>query len=239
MTTQPLVIITARRGSKGILGKNWRALAGDPLVAHSIRQALSVARPEHICVSTDAPEILEIADQFGVSPGFVRPANLSDDKADSRSVLIHALEKMTQLRGNSYDHVLLLQPTSPFRTRADILGTLALYDENIDMAVSAVETHANPYFTVFFSDEAGMLRKAIPSDMTRRQDCPKAFILNGAVFAINSRSLRAGPISRFERVRSYEMSAGSHVDLDTELDWKWAEFLLTEGMVSIESTSQL
>lgn len=235
MRTPPLVIITARRGSKGIPGKNWRPLAGEPLVAHSIRQALSVSTPEHICVTTDAPEVLDIAEALGVAPGFVRPAPLSDDQADSRSVMLHALDEMLALRGNSYEHVLLLQPTSPFRSRDDILATLELYDDSIDMAVSAVETHANPYFTVFLADDEGMIRKAIPSDMTRRQDCPKAYMLNGAISAINVRSMRERPVSRFERVRCYEMPAGTHVDLDTELDWKWAEFLLQEGVVSLGS----
>jgi N-acylneuraminate cytidylyltransferase len=233
MNSPPLVIITARRGSKGIPGKNWRPLAGEPLISHSIRQALSVSNPEHICVTTDAPEILEIAEALGVAPGFVRPAPLSDDHADSRSVMLHAIDEMHALRGNSYEHILLLQPTSPFRSREDILGTLALYDDAIDMSVSAVETHANPYFTVFLADDHGMLRKAIPSNMTRRQDCPKAYMLNGAISVINVCSMRERPIAQFERVRCYEMPAGTHVDLDTELDWKWAEFLLSEGVVEL------
>lgn len=235
MCAQPLAIITARRGSKGIPGKNWRHLGGEPLVSHSIRQALSVASPEHICVTTDSPQVLEIAAQHGVSPGFVRPANLSDDKADSRAVILHALEQMQTLRGNSYDRVLLLQPTSPFRSREDMLMALEMYDDSVDMVVSAVETHANPYFAVFLSDSMGMLRKAIASDMTRRQDCPKAFMLNGAVYVFNVQSLREGPASRFERIRCYQMPASSNVDLDTELDWKWAEFLLAEGVVSLPS----
>lgn len=233
MTSQPLVIITARRGSKGIPGKNWRVLAGEPLVTYSIRQALSVASPEHICVTSDSPQVLEIAAQHGVDPGFIRPPALSDDTADSRAVMLHALDQMHALRGNTYDRVVLLQPTSPFRAPADILASLRMYNDDIDMVVSAVETHANPYFAVFLSDAAGMLRKAIASDSTRRQDCPKAFMLNGAIYVFNVRALREGAVSQFTKIRCYEMPASANVDLDTELDWKWAEFLLAEGIVSL------
>ena len=153
-----LVVIPARRGSKGIPGKNWKPLGGRPLIQHSIEHALGVTSPAHICVTTDAPEVLEIAATLGVAPGFVRPAELSTDESDSRSAILHALDAWERKTGNRYRTILVLQPTSPFRSPADILGAHAMYDEQLEMVVSAVETADNPYYSVFLADERGMLR---------------------------------------------------------------------------------
>ena len=87
-----LVLIPARRGSKGIPGRDWRNLGGKPLISYAIEVALEVAAPEQICVTTDTPEIIEIAQVHGVDPGFMQPAVLCTDTADTRSAALHALD---------------------------------------------------------------------------------------------------------------------------------------------------
>lgn len=227
-----LVLIPARRGSKGIPGKNWRNLGGKPLISYAIEVALEVAAPEQICVTTDAPEIIEIAQVHGVDPGFMRPAALCTDTADTRSAALHALDHWEDRTGRRFRHLLLLQPTSPFRSAGELTDAMALMGEGVDMVVSAVETPDNPYYTVYIPEENGKIRKAIPSSYTRRQDCPKALVLDGAIYVMRVEALRDRSPGEFTEIRCLERSRHDHVDLDTERDWAFAEFLLSRGLIT-------
>ena len=227
-----VVIIPARRGSKGIPGKNWRNLGGKPLISYAIEVALEVATPEQICVTTDAPEIIEIAQFHGVDPGCKRPATLCSDTADTRSAVLHALDHWETRSGRSFQHIVLLQPTSPFRRAGELLDAMALMGADVEMVVSAVETPDNPYYTVYIPEENGKIRKAIPSSYTRRQDCPKALVLDGAIYVMRVEALRDRSPGEFTEIRCLERSRHDHVDLDTERDWAFAEFLLSRGLIT-------
>lgn len=120
----PLIVIPARGGSKGIPRKNIKPLNGKPLIAYSICTALEVVKychltMENIIVSTDDEEIAAVAEQCGVNVPYRRPAHLASDTAGSREVIIDAMD-YAEAKGISYDCVILLQPTSPFRTTDDV-----------------------------------------------------------------------------------------------------------------------
>ena len=87
-----LVVIPARAGSKGLPGKNWKSLHGKPLIQYTLEVALACFAPNEICVTTDAPEVVEIAEKLGLNVPFVRPEELASDMAGSREVLLHALD---------------------------------------------------------------------------------------------------------------------------------------------------
>lgn len=218
-----LYLIPARGGSKGIPGKNIKNFCGLPLICHSINHARAFAPDELICLSTDSEEIKRTAEQFGLAVPFLRPAALATDTAGSREVMLHALSFYAG-RGIEIDRLVLLQPTSPLRTPADIKGCLDLYTPEADMVVSVKEAATNPYYNAFETDTNGFLHISKgPGTYTRRQDAPKVWEYNGAVYVINPRSLKAMPMGLFPRRLMYPMPADRSIDLDTPTDWVIAE----------------
>ena len=226
-----IFIITARGGSKGIPGKNIKLLNGKPLLNYSIDAARQLTTDENICVSTDSEEIIETAKMCGLLVPFIRPSELSTDKTGSYEVLLHAYN-FYRKSGKKFDVMVLLQPTSPFRTAKQISEALQLYSDDIDMVVSVCESDVNPYYNLLEVNEQGYLKLAIKeSDYNRRQDCPKTYVYNGAIYIINIKALLEKPLHKFEKVIKYEMDKISSTDLDTMLDWYWAEFLIEKKLV--------
>ena len=221
-----LVIIPARGGSKGIPHKNIKPLAGIPLIGYAINTAREVVDDCDICVSTDDPEIAATAEQLGVKVPFLRPAELATDKSGSREVMLHAVNFFKD-NGIDYDTIILLQPTSPFRTSEDVKGCLNLYKDGVDMVVSVKEASCNPYYNCFETNADGFLKISKGNGQyTRRQDVPKAWEYNGAVYIINVKSLQDMPMSSFPHRLMYEMPASRSIDLDTPTDWMVAEALM-------------
>ena len=219
-----LFLITARGGSKGIPGKNIKPFAGKPLLYYAIDVARELASDDDICLSTDADDIILAAEQYGLPVPFKRPDALATDQAGSYAVMRQAVD-FYERQNRHYDAVVLLQPTSPFRTARHVREAIALYSGTLDMVVSVTESADNPYYNLFEENTDGFLRQSKEGNFTRRQDCPAVYAYNGAVYVINVASLKKSPLNQFSRIKKYSMSAADSVDLDTPLDWLFAEFL--------------
>ncbi|HEU4609738.1 MAG TPA: acylneuraminate cytidylyltransferase family protein [Chitinophagaceae bacterium] len=226
-----LFLIPARGGSKGIPGKNIKPLAGRPLIYYTIDAARGVAADPDICVSTDDPEIRQKVEAYGLKVPFLRPAHLAKDTSGTYDVCLHALEFYEQ-QGRFYDLLVLLQPTSPFRTAEHIKAALALYKPGIEMVVSVKETASNPYYVLYEENEQGYLAMSKPGNYARRQDCPKVWEYNGAVYVINVSALKQKPWTKFTNIKKYEMDELVSVDIDTPIDWLWTEFIINQGFIS-------
>lgn len=226
-----LVIIPARGGSKGIPHKNIKLLSGKPLIHYTIDVARCIVDDEDICVSTDDTDIIKCVEDYGFKVPFVRPAELATDTAGTYEVLLHALY-FYENQGKKYDVVLLLQNTSPFRTAWQVKEALDLYRPDIDMVVSVNETRTNPYYNCFEDDQEGFLKKTLDStSYVRRQDAPKTYEYNGAIYVINAEQLKKMPLGKFTRKVKYVMDDIHSVDLDNMMDWKYAEFIIKEGLI--------
>lgn len=224
---KPLIVIPARGGSKGVPRKNIKVLGDKPLIQYTIDAAKGVFDDEFICVSTDDFEIKSVVEQLGLKVPFLRPNELASDTAGTYEVLLHAISYY-ESKGYFPDTLILLQPTSPFRTSAHIKEALKLYHESIDMVVSVKETKTNPYYILFEEDRNGYLKKTKEANFTRRQDCPKVWEYNGAIYIINVKALKEKTISQFTKVCKFEMDETSSHDIDTLLDWKIAEIILQD-----------
>jgi N-acylneuraminate cytidylyltransferase len=223
---KPLVVIPARGGSKGVPGKNIKLLNEIPLIHYTIKAAQAVFDNKDIHFSTDSYAIKSIAEDTGLEVPKLRPDYLATDTANSRDVILHAMDQFKLVNNNEdADVIILLQPTSPFRNHTHIKEALKLYSNRIDMVVSVKETNANPYYVLFEEDENNYLKKSKENKFTRRQDCPKVWELNGAIYIINPKSIRAKSIGDFEKVIKYEMDTVASIDIDTSLDWDFAEFI--------------
>ena len=219
---KPLVVIPARGGSKGLPGKNIKLLKGKPLILYTVEVARSNFIDDVICVSTDDQKIRSTVEECGLKVPFIRPLDLASDASSMYDVLLHALDSYKS-KGYVADTVILLQPTSPFRTERHLKEALSLYDSTCEMVVSVCETKANPYFLLKEENEEGWLVNSKKADFVRRQDCPKVYQLNGAIYIINVEILRAKALNEFNYVKKYVMDKFSSIDIDDDLDWVVAE----------------
>ena len=230
-----LFIIPARGGSKGIIGKNIKSFAGKPMICHAIDAARHIASDDNICVSTDDNKIIETVRNYGLDVPFKRPDILATDTASTNDVLLHAID-FYENQGIYYDTLVLLQTSSPFRNYQHIKEAINLYSPDIHMVVSVHETKSNPYYGLFEENTEGYLTasKTLDVPITRRQDVPKVYEYNGAVYVINVAVFKEKKkLSDLSRIKKYEMSALESVDLDTPVDWAYAEFLLEKGYVKM------
>lgn len=236
LSTDCLFIIPARAGSKGLPGKNIRLLGGKPLVQYSIDYAKQFVDNERICVTTDDDRIIELAKDQRLEIPFKRPAELSSDTASANDVIKHAVN-FYRSKGLSFNKVVYLQPTSPFRKRVHLEEAFTVYNSgSYDMVVSVCETSENPYFSLFEETNDGYLNrsKQLPSGIFRRQDAPKVYAYNGSIYIINVDSLRQANLHELKKIKKYEMAEIFATDIDTELDWKYAEFLLSNNLIPID-----
>lgn len=222
-----LVIIPARGGSKGVSKKNIKELNDKPLIAYSLYFASEFFEKEDICITTDSLEIKEVVESLGYKVPFLRPDILATDTANTRDVLLHAVQNFNVEK--KYKYILLLQPTSPFRSKQDFKEILRLKEINeFDMIVSVKETKSNPYFNLY-EEQNGFLKKSKPSNYTRRQDAPSIYEFNGAFYLIKIESLFLKNIDEFDQI--YKVVNNDfffNIDIDTDKDWQEAERLFLQ-----------
>jgi N-acylneuraminate cytidylyltransferase/CMP-N,N'-diacetyllegionaminic acid synthase len=224
-----LAVIPARGGSKGIKDKNIRELAGKPLIAWTIEAAKKSKYIDRAIVSTDSPKIAEISRTWGAETPFNRPPKLATDRASTNDVILHCLKWIHQNEHKTYDYFVLLQPTSPLRNSAHIDDAVEkmIADRNADSLVSIVESKENPYWTKII-DKKGRLRPFLPDreHHSRRQDLPKTYVLNGAIYISKSKTFMTNPDLFGGKCLPYIMDRESSVDIDDEDDFFYAEYLI-------------
>lgn len=218
-----LALIPARGGSKGIPRKNVRLLANKPLIAWTIESALQATSIDRVVVSTENEEIASIAKAWGADIPFMRPTALAADDTPSMDVVYHALDQLDE-----YDWVLLLQPTSPLRAAEDIDEMSAFCQQaQAPAAVSICPCSKHPFWT-YWQAPNGLLHPLVTDQplIARRQDCPPAFELNGAMYLGRTSWLRQQSHFVTSETVGYRMPRSRSLDLDTPDDWLLAEFLI-------------
>ncbi|MDP2052211.1 MAG: acylneuraminate cytidylyltransferase family protein [Acidobacteriota bacterium] len=227
-------MITARGGSKGVPGKNLKLLAGKPMLAYTIEAARSCDALDRMILSTEDAAIAELGRSLGCEVPFIRPAELSRDDTPHLPVIQHAATWMRDHAGYTPDAVMVLQPTSPLRTSADIAAAIALLaSSGADsvLSVSAVPGHSHPSRTLRLAanGEAVLFATGEPvrKRINRRQDLPEAWVMNGAIYAVRAGVLLGADPSLYgDRVVAYRMPAERSISIDDMNDWAEAERLL-------------
>jgi len=233
-----LLTIAARGGSKGVKNKNIRLLMGKPLIAHTITQALAWGKARQVVVSTDSPQIAQVARKYGALVPFMRPPELATDTAGKVPVIRQSLVACEKIFGCRYDVVVDLDATAPVRTIADLDACLKIYLKNRPHTIlSVVLAHKNPYFNMLEADPRGGIKicKRLGKKLVRRQDAPAVYNANASIYFYNrDYLLRAKEPSFFgRRAMMYVMPEISGFDIDREIDFKFLEFLVKERMVSL------
>ena len=220
-----LAIIPARGGSKGILQKNVKLLAGKPLITWTIEAAKKAKYIDRVIVSTDDEKISDIAKQHGAEVPFLRPAELSKDEATTVDTVLHAIN---QLPG--YDWLLLLQPTSPLRTASDIDSFFNFcQNHKANSTASICKVNKHPYW-MYTRNDSYELQSFVKESIgiTRRQDLPSAYSLNGALYLVKVDWFLKHKSFINEETKGYLMSPEKSVDIDSIEDWNWAEYLINQ-----------
>jgi CMP-N-acetylneuraminic acid synthetase len=223
-----VAIIAARGGSKGLPGKNVRPLAGKPLIAYSVEAAKASPYVDRVIVTTDSPEIAEVARKFGAEVPFMRPAELAQDLTPTEPVLAHAVEWLEREEGYRVDIVVFLQPTDIFRKRTMIDETVKrlLDDPTLESAFVAYKTHKN-----FWRKKDGKFVRMAP-DLAygpRQNKEPVYREDTGLACATRASLIKAGK-RLGERVDIIENDDdASSIDIHTEFDFWLADKVLSEG----------
>lgn len=239
-----LGVVTARAGSKGIPGKNTRALAGRPLIAYTFDAARESGVFDRLILSTDDAEAAAIALQYGCEVPFTRPASLCADDTPHLPVMQHALTWLRDHDGYVPDFVMILLPTSPLRQAVHIREAVALAQSTGADSVVGVDempAHFHPMRVVSI-DNGGWARlfvgdAPVKRRPVRRQDMPPAWVINGAIYLFRTSVLfdPVEPSLYGDRVAAYRMTDPCGFNIDDPADWDEAERLLsvrTEGKLT-------
>lgn len=211
-----LALIPARGGSKGLPRKNILAANGRPLIAWTIQAAIDADCIDRVVLSSDDDEICAVAGEYGCDVPFKRPSALATDEASSIDVVMHALR---ELRG--YDYIIVLQPTSPLRTSADINAAFNLMlDSDAPACVSICLADETPYW-MYRLDAAGRMQALLelPAGITRRQDLPASYSLNGAIYIAKTDWLIKRKSFISSETVGYVMPKSRSLDIDTREDF--------------------
>lgn len=234
METEILCTICARGGSQGVKNKNIRQLAGKPLIAYTIEIAKAAGIFDHIVVSTDSDSIGEIAKSYGAEVFFKRPDELATSNAPKIPVIRHALLESEKYYGKRFDYLMDLDATAPLRSVADILGAWELFKEcGYDNVITAMPAKKSPYFNIVELDENGRahLSKPLDKPIIRRQDSPRCFDMNGSIYIWKRDTLLGCDKVITGNTGLFVMPEERSIDIDTELDFEFVEFLLSKRKV--------
>lgn len=224
-----LAIIPARSGSKGLKDKNIKELNGKPMIAYSIEAAIESDIFDDIVVSTDSQKYANIAVEYGARVPFLRPDYLSTDEATSKDVMIHTLDKLKEL-GSEYDYFMILQPTSPLRKSEDIVESVTLlFKKDAKSIVSVCEAEHSPLYMNTL-DESLSIHGFLGRDIkTRRQELPKYYRLNGAIYLCEVEYYLNYQDLYNEKSYAYIMDKKRSIDIDDETDFIFAESLISRN----------
>lgn len=233
-----LAVIPARGGSKGLPGKNLKTLGPLSLIGHAVASAREATRLTRFVVSTDDEAIAAEARRHGADVPFLRPVDLATDQAGMVPVLQHAV-RWLESTGTRPDVIVTLQPTSPFRTGADIDRTVAtLLETGADSAQTLTEASYHPFFMSTLDGDRVVPLFADGHRFVRRQDAPAVYQPSGAVYATRYAVLMDDGKVLGKDNRGVVMGFEASANIDTEWDFLLAELLLRQGRAPIPSARQ-
>ena len=226
-----LCTICARGGSKGVPNKNLRVVAGLPLVAHSVVQALNTGIFSRVAVSSDSHEILEAAKAAGATDLIERPSHLSSDISAKLPAIVHCAKSVEAGTGVRYKYFVDLDVTSPLRLEEDIQGALNMvFDENTECVITGSISRRSPYFNLVEEVAGGGLAPSkLVTDgrsVVRRQDVPRTFDMNASIYVWSREALFEKGVILGPRTKIFEMPEERSLDIDSEFD-----FRLVKGLI--------
>jgi len=219
--------ICARGGSKGVKDKNIKELAGKPLIAYTIECFKKWKKADKIVCSTDSEKIANVARQFGMEIPCMRPKELATDNAPKLQVIQHIVKFCEEQDDTKYDIIVDLDPTAPLRKQKFLDEALKKFLESgANNLYSVCKARKNPYFNMIELDENGYAHLCKKSNVVRRQDAAAVYELNASIYIYNRDFLLKTNTIHSDKTIVYEMPDIASIDIDSELDFLFVEFLL-------------
>ena len=230
-------VIPARGGSKGVPRKNIKPLAGKPLIAYTIEQSLQSEYIDRTIVSTEDREIADISRQYGAEVPFMRPDDLAGDQVATVDVLLHTINWLEEEDKYNFDILVLLHTTTPLRAVKDIDSCIRLLVEaKADDVFSVTEAHRNPYFNMVEIKQDGKVMLSKEGTFASRQNAPKVYDMNSSIYVWWKDILKSEKKIFLKNSRIYIMSKERSLDIDDNLDFKIAEFLIKDQLLITENS---
>lgn len=230
MDKKILAIIPARGGSKGIIDKNIKPLDGKPLIYYSIYEAIESNVIDEVIVNTDSEKIASVSKKYGAKIPFIRPNELATDEASTIDVIEHTLN-FYEKKNINFEYFILLQPTSPLRTKEDITNSFEiLKQKKAKSIISVCEAEHSPLLMNKLDDDLKMKDFLTKENNKRRQDLEKYYRINGAIYI--------SEVDNFLKTKSfygkdsyaYIMPVNRSIDIDNEIDFKLAEIIMRDDL---------
>jgi len=232
-----LAIIPARGGSKGLPGKNIKLWNRKPLLAWSVLQAQKCELIDEILISTEDPDIAEIAMNYGSPPLFLRPEEFATDESPISDAILHALDAYEKL-GKSFDFIVLLEPTSPLRGEEDLNGAIIkLIESNeADSLVSVGEVHMEHPMIIKKINKEGFVVPYIESTTAiyQRQQADKAYFPYGVIYICKVDVYKDLKTFYTPKTIPFMIERWQNFEIDDQID-----FSLTEYIEKLKMKSQL
>lgn len=220
-----LAIIPARSGSKSVVDKNIRMIAGKPMIAYSIEHGLKAECIDRVIVSTDSEKYADIAREYGAEVPFIRPAEYATDTSLDIDVFRHALTFLKENEGYEPELVVQLRPTYPIRRISDIEAMVKYMREHPDVdSMRCIAPAKEVAYKMWFKDDDGML-SPIMTDIPEcynmpRQQLPKIYYQNACIDVVRSKVILEQNSMSGKKIAGYEMD--ENFDIDTEEEFKRA-----------------
>ena len=225
-----IALVCARGGSKGVPGKNIRLLNGRPLISWSIHAAKSVERISKLIVSTDAEEIAQVAIEQGALVPFIRPDELAQDNSSEWLVWRHALNYLKKNGDEDIDGLVIIPPTAPLRSVQDIENCIDEFEKgNVDVVITVSDAHRSPFFNMIKNNKHGFSSLVISPTKTiiHRQDTPEVYDMTTVAYVVSPDFVLENNGIFEGNVRSVHVPPERALDIDTMLDFKIAECIIS------------
>ena len=242
MENKTLAIIPARGGSKGIPRKNIKLFLGKPLIEYTIKLALSCSEIDKVIVSTDDEEIIQFSKKAGAEIPFKRPEELAKDNSPTLPVIRHAI-KFLEDKGEHYDNIILLEPTSPLRTKKSVQDTIKTLKESEVETVVSVREYDVDFSDILKADENNFLYPFLDTETTfRRQDTKGVYIMDGTTYGMkrdiimDESLVMLNPYKERPNLKTKLVLSDPRlsVEIDSEKDWEYAEYIYQKHRDLIE-----
>ncbi|RSD27914.1 cytidylyltransferase domain-containing protein [Vibrio pectenicida] len=230
-----IAIVPARGGSKGLPGKNIKSLFGKPMIAYTIEAALNSKYITDVVVSTDDQETYDVALSYGAIKSFLRPKELARDESLAIDNYIYTVQRLNDEFGKDLSSFIVLQPTSPLRKTQDIDGSIELfYSKSADSVVSYCVEHHPVMWHKYIEEDSRLTCIFSDEVIENRQKYRESYYPNGAIFVFKQSLIERREYFS-DHTFAYKMPRSRSVDIDTQEDFDYAEFLMRKSNESCTS----
>lgn len=223
-----IALIPARGGSKGLPGKNLKMLRGKPLIAYTIEAALNASCVQRVIVTTDDKDISKVSKEYGAEVPFMRPEYLASDSALAIDTYNYVINRLEEIESINIQEIMVLLPTCPLRTFKDICNAYEIFKKNKADSVISYTPEKHPILWHKYLDEDNKFVDIFTTELANRQEFRTSYYPNGAIYIFKSKLLKKGKYYS-DKSYAYIMPNRKSVDIDTNEDLKYVEFLMSNS----------